>query len=214
MTAKDKSIEDLKAIRQMMEDSSKFLSLSGLSGVLAGIFALIGAAYTYFFIMEGGKHYYNEYMISLTNKATVEIRLSLLVVAFVVFVSALLSGIILSRKKAHKQGVKLWSNTAKKLCIEMAASISIGGAFCMILIYHGELQYVASATLIFYGLSLINIAKYTHHDIKVLGYSEVILGLIAGIFLSYGILFWALGFGLFHIIYGIVMYLKYERCAA
>lgn len=212
MTSKNKSLEDLKVIRQMMEDSSKFLSLSGLSGVLAGIFALLGAAYAYFFIMEGGKHFYNEYMVSLTSKATIEIRLSLLIVALVVFTSALLSAILLSHKKAKKEGVKLWSNAARKLSIEMALGITIGGAFCMILIYHGALQLVASSTLIFYGLTLINIAKYTHRDIKILGYSEVILGLIAGVFLSYGILFWSIGFGIFHIIYGIVMYLKYERC--
>lgn len=212
MTSKNKSLEDLKVIRQMMEDSSKFLSLSGLSGVLAGIFALLGAAYTYFFIMEGGKHFYNEYMVSLTSKATIEIRLSLLIVALVVFTSALLSAILLSHKKAKKEGVKLWSRAARKLSIEMALGITIGGAFCMILIYHGALPLVASSTLIFYGLTLINIAKYTHRDIKILGYSEVILGLIAGVFLSYGILFWSIGFGIFHIIYGIVMYLKYERC--
>lgn len=212
MTSKNKSLEDLKVIRQIMEDSNKFLSLSGLSGVLAGVFALLGAAYTYFFIMEGGKHFYNEYMVSLTSKATVEIRLSILIVALIVFISALLSAILLSHRKAKKEGVKFWSRTAKKLSLEMTLGIIIGGSFCIILIFHGALQFVASSTLIFYGLTLINIAKYTHRDVKILGYSEAILGLIAGIYLSYGILFWSIGFGIFHIIYGIVMYLKYERC--
>jgi len=212
MSLKNQSIEDIKAIRQMMEDSSKFLSLSGLAGVLAGIYAILGALYSYFFIFEKGKHFYNEFMISLTNKTTLEIRLSLIAVAFVVFALAAITGIFLSQQKAKKAGLKLWNGTAKKILIEMASILIIGGAFCLVLFYHGDLRLVASATLIFYGLALISVSKYTHRDIKYLGYSEAVIGLIAGVFLSYGIVFWSLGFGVLHIIYGIVMYLKYERC--
>ncbi len=212
MTNNIKSLEDIRAIRQMMEDSSKFLSLSGLSGVLAGIYALLGAGYTYFFIFDSGKHYYNEFMISLTGKSTNEFRVSLIIVAAIVFLSATLSTFYLSRQKAQKAGTPFWSNTAKKILFEMGTVLFLGGIFCIILIFQGDLRLVASATLLFYGISLISIAKYTHHDIKYLGYSEAILGLFAGIFLSYGIAFWSIGFGVFHIIYGIVMYLKYERC--
>ncbi len=212
MTDNNKSLEDIRAIRQMMEDSSKFLSLSGLSGILAGIYAILGAGYTYFFIFDKGKHYYNEFMISLTGKSTNEFRISLIVVAAIVFLSATLSTFYLSRQKAQKAGTQFWSKTAKKILIEMGTVLFLGGIFCIILIFQGDLRLVASATLLFYGISLISIAKYTHHNIKYLGYSEAILGLFAGIFLSYGIVFWSIGFGVFHIIYGIVMYLKYERC--
>jgi hypothetical protein len=44
-----------------------------------------------------------------------------------------------------------------------------------------------------------------------LGICEIGLGLIASIYMGYGLLFWAVGFGVLHIIYGIVMYMKYER---
>jgi predicted lysophospholipase L1 biosynthesis ABC-type transport system permease subunit len=214
MMTKQKSAEDLKVIRQIMEDSTKFLSLSGLSGILAGAFALIGAAVAYFFILDAGDHYYNEYMISLTYKTTSSIRISLLADAAGVFLLAITTAYYLSHQKAKKAKVKLWNSAAKKLSLEMAIGLIIGGLFCLILIYHGDLRMVASATLVFYGLTLINIAKYTHRDIKVLGYFETILGLLAGIFLNYGIFFWSIGFGIFHIIYGVVMYLKYERCMA
>ena len=207
-----KSLEDIKAIRQMMEDSSKFLSLSGLSGVLAGIYALLGAGYTYFYIFDSGNHFYNEFMISLTGKPTHEFRISLLVVAAIVFLSATISTFLLSKQKAQKAGTQFWSNTAKKILTEMGTILFLGGVFCIILIFQGDLRLVASTTLLFYGISLITIAKYTHHDIKYLGYAEAFLGLLAGIYLSYGIVFWSIGFGLFHIIYGVVMYLKYERC--
>ncbi len=212
MDSENKNLEDIRAIRQMMEDSSKFLSLSGLSGIAAGVFALLGASYTYFFIFEGGQHFYNEYMISLTSKSTLEIRISLLIVAALVFIAACISGFWFSYKKAKKAGTKLWSITAKKIIFEMGTILVLGGTFCLILIIHGDLRMVASTTLLFYGISLISIAKYTHRDIKYLGYCQAFIGLISALFLSYGIVFWSIGFGLLHIIYGVVMYLKYDRC--
>ncbi len=212
MDSENKNLEDIKAIRQMMEDSSKFLSLSGLSGIAAGIFALLGSTYTYFFIFEGGRQFYNEYMVSLTSKSTLEIRISLLVVAALVFIAASISGFWFSHQKAKKAGTKLWTSTAKKIIFEMGTILAFGGIFCLILIFHGDLRMVASATLLFYGISLISIAKYTHRDIKYLGYCEACIGLASALFLSYGIVFWSIGFGLLHIIYGIVMYLKYDRC--
>ena len=41
--------------------------------------------------------------------------------------------------------------------------------------------------------------------------AEVVLGMISLSALQYGLLFWALGFGVLHIAYGTYMYLKYEK---
>ena len=57
--------EDLQAIREIMERSSKFLSLSGLSGIFAGVCALIGAAIAWFIILNPGHVTYDEYMSEL-----------------------------------------------------------------------------------------------------------------------------------------------------
>jgi hypothetical protein len=40
---------------------------------------------------------------------------------------------------------------------------------------------------------------------------QLILGLFAGIFAPYGLVFWVLGFGLLHLVYGVVMWMRYER---
>jgi hypothetical protein len=58
---------------------------------------------------------------------------------------------------------------------------------------------------------LINASKYTFNDIRYLGFCEIILGLGAAVYVGYGLYFWALGFGILHIIYGAMMYYKYER---
>ncbi|MCU4163305.1 hypothetical protein [Carboxylicivirga caseinilyticus] len=205
------TIQDIKAIRQMMEESSKFLSLSGLSGVAAGLVAIIGAAIAYFFILDSGMVKYDEHMVDLYHGNTLFIRLGLLGIATGVLIVAVTFAWWLSYRKARKAKVSFWTHTAKKVMWSMVSILTIGGLFSLILIYHENIRMVASVMLIFYGIALIMASRYTHRDIQYLGYIEVVLGLAAGIFLNYGLLFWTLGFGVFHIIYGIVMYLKYDR---
>ena len=40
---KDKALESVNEIKELMEKSSKFISLSGLAAIMAGIYALVGA---------------------------------------------------------------------------------------------------------------------------------------------------------------------------
>lgn len=205
------SIQDIKAIRQMMEESSKFLSLSGLSGIAAGITALLGAAFAYFFVLDKGTIMYDENMIGLSQSNTLSIRLGLLTIAVVVFIVAVSFAWFMSWQKAQKAGVQFWTHTAKKVVKSLISILLIGGLFSLILIYQENMRLVASVMLIFYGIALLMASRYTQRDIQYLGYTEIILGLLAGLFLNYGLLFWTLGFGIFHIVYGIVMYLKYDR---
>jgi len=200
MKKQETSLQDIKAIRQMMEDSSKFLSLSGLSGVAAGTFAILGALIANFFVLEPLKG-------SKANSMVFE----LLIIALVVFVSAVMSAWYLSWRKVKRDGGKFWTPQAKRMTLNLVFFLTIGAAFSGILILHDSTNLIASAMLVFYGVALINAAKYTLRDIQFLGICEVILGLIAGVFVNYGLIFWSLGFGVLHIVYGIVMYYKYER---
>ena len=70
MKNESKSIEDIKAIRKIMEESSRFLSLSGLSGVFIGITAITGALFAYLFILDGSI-FYEEYFRNHPAEETV-----------------------------------------------------------------------------------------------------------------------------------------------
>jgi len=211
MKENNPTIQDIKAIRQMMEDSSKFLSLSGLSGVAAGITAILGAVIAYYFVLDKGTIIYDDQMVDLYSNNTLSIRLGLLSTAVTVFIVAVTLAWWLSYRKAQKAKVSFWTHTAKKVMWSMISILSIGGLFSLILVYQENIRLVASVMLIFYGIALLMASRYTHRDIQYLGYTEIILGLAAGLFLNFGLLFWTLGFGVFHIVYGIVMYLKYDR---
>jgi hypothetical protein len=203
------SQEHLKAItdiRSMMERSSRFISLSGLSGIFAGIFALCGAymAYTKLNSLNG------IYKL-LDRGAFIDVVIYLLLDASIVLLASLAVGIALTVRNSKKKGVKIWDTTSKRLLINLMIPLVTGGFFCLIFLYHGLVGFVAPATLIFYGLALINASKYTLNDIRYLGICEIVLGLTASVYIGYGLFFWAAGFGLLHIIYGSVMYFKYER---
>lgn len=199
-------IKALTDIRSMMERSSRFISLSGLSGVVAGIFALCGAYLAYTKL-----HSLNGVYRMLDRETFMDVVIYLLVVAAIVLVASVTFGVVFTVRNSKKKGVKIWDATAKRLLINLLIPLVTGGCFCLILLYHGLVGFVAPASLIFYGLSLINASKYTLNDIRYLGFCQIVLGLAASAYIGYGLYFWAAGFGVLHIVYGAVMYFKYER---
>ncbi len=198
--------ETLSEIRQLMERSSRFISLSGFSGVLAGVYALLGALAAYFYL-DLTLPVNNTY----DNAASENPLLFLLADAALVLILAVGTGILLTTRKAKKDGNSLLDAAAKKLVINLCIPLLTGGLFCVALIYHGNTFYIAPAMLIFYGLALVHASKYTRDDVRSLGMAEIFLGLISLFIAGYGLVFWALGFGVFHILYGTYMYFKYEK---
>ena len=209
MMENDKAIEAISDIRSMMERSSKFISLSGLTGVFAGMFALVGAAAAYFYLANSfGFHFIYD---NLPPEQKSDVLMFFCVDAFLVLTLTVGFGIWLSARKSKKTGQSVLDKTAIRMLVNLAIPLLTGGIFCIALIWHGIIGLVAPAMLIFYGLSLINASKYTIGDTRYLGYIEVVLGLTCCFFIGYGLLFWAVGFGFFHIAYGLFMYYIYEK---
>ncbi|WP_160139184.1 hypothetical protein [Chryseobacterium sp. c4a] len=198
--------EDLSHIRSMMERSSRFISLSGLSGVVAGIVALLGAGYAYFAMESKKVGYMHTGRLSFTPDLVQE----LVITGLVVLAVAVFSGYIFTANKSKKKGLKIWDATTKRLLITFAIPLAAGGIFCAALIYHHLVVWVAPTTLIFYGLGLISAERYTLPDVKYLGYCEVALGLFSLFLLGWGLVFWSIGFGILHIVYGFIMHKKYK----
>ncbi len=202
---------DLASIRSLMERSSKFISLSGFSGVLAGIYALIGAAIAYFMLYDGHSRMYSIHESPATAIFEDVILVKLITTAAVVLVFSVATGMILTYQKARRKNQPIWGKASKDLLYSMLVPLLSGGFLIMILLYRGYYGVVAPASLIFYGLALIGASNFTFTDVRFLGLCDVALGLIAACLPGYGLVFWALGFGVLHIVYGSVMYFKYDR---
>jgi len=195
----------------MMSRSSRFISLSGLSGVMAGVYALIGA----FLAKQKLTSIANIEWGDLTGEDPVKVETALIMdlffIALGVMVMAILTGIVLTIYKAHESGEKIWNISSQRLVINFLIPLVTGGVFCLILYQNNFTSLISSATLVFYGLACVNASKYTLGDVRYMGMAFIILGLISTQFLGYGLYFWALGFGLCHIVYGTLMYFKYDR---
>lgn len=210
---KEKQIQDdLASIRSLMERSSKFISLSGLSGILAGIYALIGAGVAYYELYIGiGTHRFNPHFRIIENIEDSFLLFTLLLIALAVLLASILTGFILTARKAKKKGQPIWGNTSRALMFNMALPLVSGGLLILILLFRNYYGIVSPASLIFYGLALVAASNFTYKDVRYLGICEIVLGLIAACLPGYGLLFWAIGFGVLHIVYGSMMYFKYDR---
>ena len=203
------SLEALQDIKRMMERSSRFISLSGLSGVCAGVCALIGAWIARSWIGSDSSHFFRTYQNGLEDFFTLKARLIWLALA--VLGAALISSFYFTWRKASRSKLPVWDHASRKLMWNMIIPLAAGGLFVLGLLYHNEWKFVAPACLVFYGLALVNASKYTLTDIRYLGFLEIILGSINMFLTDYSLNFWALGFGFLHIIYGFIMWRKYDK---
>lgn len=199
-------LEDLKAIRGIMQRSSNFISLSGISGILAGIYACIAAFVTYSYIYKH-RYYYDDSILVITKSTIYKI----IAIATVTLVLAISTGLIMAARKAKKKQQKIFDKSALLLVLHFLIPLVVGGAICLIFLWRGYLNFLSGFTLIFYGLALVSASKYTYKEVLLLGLTEILLGLITIMIPGYGLIFWVIGFGLMHILYGAIMHFKYER---
>ncbi|MCC6288124.1 MAG: hypothetical protein IT249_09590 [Chitinophagaceae bacterium] len=211
MSDKNTGLDTLKDIKQMMERSSRFISLSGLSGIAAGVCALIGAWFAFHVISNSSGHrdYDNYYPDMIALKEFMGYKLFR--IALFTLIAAFILALIFTWIKSKKNNVPIWGTSSKRLIWNAAFPLTAGGIFLLRMIQLGYFGMIAPGCLIFYGIALISASKYTLGEVRYLGYCQVILGLINCWFLGYGLYFWTIGFGVLHIVYGAMMWWKYER---
>jgi len=208
MNEEQEYIRDIAQIRSIMERSSKFLSLAGWAGIMAGLYALAGA-YIAFSVLGFNP---DKVIYSSTQSASLVFNLpKVILLATIILVLAISTAILLSYKKATKRGERLWNALVKRLLIQMAIPLIVGGLIDLILIDKGLIGLLAPFTLLFYGLALYNASQFTYEEMRSLGLIQIGLGLLSTYFVEYGLICWALGFGVAHIVYGINMHYRYEK---
>lgn len=195
-------LKDISEIKNLMNKSSRFISLSGLSGILAGIYALIGAAITYHLVVN-----YSDGILYLFHGW---VFWTCVLVLFMVALLSIATGVLLTTRKAKKNGEGIWDSSSRRLIFNFLVPLIVGGIYCLIILDQGKYGQTGGLMLIFYGLALVSASKYSIGDIKYLGYIEIVLGLFASYNPGYGFWLWVIGFGIMHIVYGTWMHFKYD----
>ncbi|MFN5376170.1 MAG: hypothetical protein ACK492_07415 [Chitinophagaceae bacterium] len=212
MNTPKEQLDAIKDMRNLMERSSRFLSLSGLSGVAIGIIALMGATALYWqFGLSPLNSGFENKLVSIKASLDDKNFLFLMADALIVMLVAIIAGILMSVNQSKKLQLPAWDLTAKRLLINLFIPLAAGGILCLIMIDKGELVYLIPITLIFYGLSLVNASKYSFDEIRTLGILQIVLGLIAAWQADYALLLWATGFGILHIGYGLLIHTKHQN---
>jgi hypothetical protein len=206
----ESSAEDLKAIRKIMEESTRFLSLSGFSGIFLGLFAIAGAVFAWFLVLDKGNISFDRNLNSFSGNDAEYIIWKMLAVALVVLVFSVTTAVYLSIRNAKQSGISFWSPASRRLLLNLIIPLAAGGLFALILSIQNQILLIIPVFLIFYGLALINAGKFTYSEIFYLGLFEILTGLLSALFPAQGLLFWILGFGILHIVYGVMMYRRYE----
>ncbi len=201
--------DTLKDIKQLMERSSRFISLSGWSGIAAGVCALIAA---FLVAQKAGCWRINECLLGrLTAGEEVLLQRDLYLIAILTFIAAFFSALFFTWLRSKKTKVPVWGIVARRLMWNVAIPLAAGAVFLYRLAELQQYELVAPGCLVFYGLALVNASRFTLIEIRYLGYAEILLGLINCWCIGYGLHFWAIGFGVLHIVYGAIMWWKYER---
>lgn len=212
MTSQQEQLDAIQDIRNIMERSTRFISLSGLSGAFVGGLSLISVGLIYWLLdlNSTASSYYAD--IINTDAGLSADLLGLFVLVFgSVFVLSVMIVLLMAVYNAKRNGLMFWNSTAKRFLLNMAIPLATGGAYLGVLLYHGYVDLMLPSTLIFYGFALLNAGKYTFDDIRILGVLELLIGLAASLFVECGLILWALGFGVLNIVFGLRVYFKYEK---
>jgi len=206
MNVQNESLQELQHIKKMMERSTKFSSISGFSAIAAGICAVTGIWVAIKEIAAWKEQHLNNLS---ANKD--DLAFQLLLIAVVTFLAAAFTSFIFVYLRCKKLDIPVLGMSARRVIINMAIPLLAGGCFIFRIATSGSYELITPACLIFYGLALVNASKYTLDEIKYLGFIELGIGIINLWVLGYGLILWGIGFGLMHIIYGTLIWWKYER---
>lgn len=177
-----------------MERSTRTPSLSGIAGILIGIVALGGVGV--FRWLEGGS-------ANLLRDGILAALTTLLL--------AISLALHFSYRMAQRQRLPLRSRPLDLVVIELSIPLAAGGAFCIALLLQGLFSYLPFAMLTFYGLGLVSASKFAVREVRWLGLTELLLGICSAFVPGWGPGLWATGFGGAHILYGVRIYLRYEK---
>ena len=145
---RNKAIESVNEIKELMERSSKFVSLSGMTAVLAGVYALAGA------------YVAGQLLRSEDN------REGLIMVASLVLIVSVVTACILSWYKAKKMRQKLFSKLTCRIAWNFSLPLLTGGLFCIALLLREHYGLVSSVMLLSSIISFFHTVNKTTFHIK------------------------------------------------
>jgi len=204
-------------MKKSLEQSSRFISLSGLSGVFVGFCGLLGT-YIMHYLIRGDDTKSDKEMLNIISSfdyynlsVHVFVGEHLIFLAIYTVIFAILFAFYLTLRRSKRENHPIWDIHIQKQLSTLSIPLIVGLIFVIKLVASANYPLIVPSLLLFYGIALVNIRGLTNGDIGYLGYAFIVLGIVNLWLEGWGILFFGFGFGVLHIIYGTVTFIIYER---
>lgn len=206
------ALNTLNEIKDLMEKSSRFQSISGLSIVIVGLLASVVSAGAWLMLLP---HSDISWLPTTCNGILINSPFRTKIAVFSALLLLVISFSTVSFFSLHKmkkqRGAVSFDSTLRRCLFHFCVPMVVGGLLCAAMLLQGHYGLTSTFMLVFYGLALINCSHYTSSSIAMLGYAQLVLGVVDCFAVSHAILLWWLGFGLMHILFGIYFIIKYDR---
>lgn len=180
--------ESLRFIHATMERAAGFSAVPGWGGVMMGLTALLAAG------------------VAHPLRFT-EMWLKVWLAAAVVATAIGLAAIVL---KARRSGMPLAGPAGRKFALALSPAIGAGAILTFVLYRNGSIRDLPGCWLLLYGTAVTSGGALSVRVVPMLGLSLMALGVAAlAAPAVWGDAFLALGFGVLHIVFGIVIARRY-----
>lgn len=194
--------ESIKVIRDIMERSAGYTIFSGLSGIIAGLLSLIGC-------------YLSEQVWA--GEQTIDQNAHYLIIWFSILALAIVQDRVLAERKARKSGQTTWTPATYQAIKAILPGMCLAFALSLRALIIYDYDAIPAICILGYAVSLCAAGMFSIYELRVFGVVQLVTGVIA-LFLPLiprfnhpqtALYFMALSFGVYHIIYGLIMWRKY-----
>ena len=184
----DRAMDNLRFIRETMERSTSFTAVSGVAGMIMGAVAMVAA------------------VVASTRRTPEAWLLTWLIAALVAGLAALWAMI----RKARASGVSLLSGPGSKFALFFTPPIVVGALLTAALVRVDLLSVLPGAWLLLYGTAVVSGGAFSVRIVPMMGVGFMLVGALA-LFAppAWGDEFMAVGFGVLHIVFGLVIWRKH-----
>lgn len=184
----DRAMENLRFIRETMERSASFTAVSGWAGVAMGAVALAAAAVA---------------RLQQDPRVWLAVWLLAAAVSFAVAVGGM-------AVKSRSVGMPLFSGPGRKFASSFAPPIVVGGLLTVALFVAGEIRLLPGTWLLLYGAAVVTGGAHSVRVVPLMGAVFMATGAVALLAPpAWADAFMALGFGMLHVVFGLVIARKH-----
>jgi len=198
---REEIIKNIDYIKGIVESSNRYTNVSGLAGILSGVLALTGCIISYYLLDS----------FNLTAPLIQSKLLLLGILWLIIFTGAVVLQVVFTVYKAHKIGVQPWTKLSHQIVFALLPGLLAGAILTLYLVKYNQPVFIPGVWILLYGVGIAASGIFSIIAVRLLGWAFILTSTLPlFVYPECGLIFMALTFGVYHIIYGLVVAIKYR----